>query len=347
MEKRRLVIRADAGDRLGTGHVMRCLALAQAWQDHARPAIFATAAPTPALKIRLESEGTEVVKLAAAPGSAADARETAQLARQVGSPWVVVDGYHFGASYQKLIKESGASLLFLDDVGHCDYYFADLVLNQNLHASKSLYPRRAPYTRLLLGTRFVLLRREYRQLRGWRREIPGVARKVLVSLGGSDPLNQTLKVIRALKQVDLEGLKVTVVLGALNPHAQVLQTVARTLSLPPRLVQNIQDMPGLMAWADLAVTSGGTTVWELAFTGLPSLGLALGEQEEILLAAAANLGLMVNLGEAHTLEAPALATAITDLAQNQEQRASMSAKGHRQVDGYGAERVISMMKGGK
>ena len=341
------MIRADAGERLGTGHVMRCLALAQVWQDHARPAIFATAAPRPALKMRLESEGTEVVKLAASPGSAADARETAQLARQVGSPWVVVDGYQFGASYQKLIKESGANLLFLDDVGHCDYYCADLVLNQNLHASKSLYPRRAPYTRLLLGNRFVLLRREYRKMRDWKREIPKVARKVLVSLGGSDPLNQTLKVIRALKQVDLDGLDVTVVLGAINPHAQVLQTVGRALCLPLRLVQNIQNMAELMAWADLAVTSGGTTVWELAFTGLASLGLALGEQEEISLAAAAKLGLMVNLGEAQTLEAPALAAAITDLAQNQQQRASMSAKGRRQVDGYGAERVVSMMEGGK
>ena len=268
-----LVIRADADSRLGTGHVMRCLALAQAWQDAGGRALFLMAPAPPALKTRLLSEGMEVLALEHGSGSPEDARETAQLARSRGADWVVVDGYHFGADYQRLIKDSGLRLLCIDDYGHAAHYSADLVLNQNINATEELYPSREANTRLLLGTRYVLLRREFWPWRGWRREIPAVARKVLVTLGGGDPDNVTLKVIQALAQVEIEGLEAVVVVGAANPHLQELQAVVKDLPFPIRLESNVTNMPELMAWADVAITAGGSTCWESAFMGLPALRL--------------------------------------------------------------------------
>jgi UDP-2,4-diacetamido-2,4,6-trideoxy-beta-L-altropyranose hydrolase len=274
-----MVMRADADSRMGTGHVMRCLALAQAWQDAGGRGLFLMAAMPPALKTRLAAEGMEALTLQAAPGSPEDARETADITRSRGADWVVADGYHFGADYQRLIKDAGLRLLCIDDYGHAGHYSADLVLNQNINATEELYPSREANTRLLLGTKYVLLRREFWPWRGWRREIPAVARKVLVTLGGGDPDNVTLKVIQALAQVKIDGLEAVVVIGAANPHLPELQTAAGNQPHPIRLEANVTNMPELMAWADMAITAGGSTCWETAFMGLPSMVVVLAENQ--------------------------------------------------------------------
>jgi len=170
-----LLVRVDSGINIGSGHVMRCLALAQAWQDDAGDVVFVLATESPNAEARLTAEGFEVVYINAKPGSAEDARLTTKLAHKYGASWVVVDGYHFDGDYQKIIKEAGLNLLFIDDYGHADYYPADIVLNQNIHADEDLYRNRASYTKLLLGTRYVLLRREFLRWQGYKREMPDIA----------------------------------------------------------------------------------------------------------------------------------------------------------------------------
>ena len=146
-----VVFRVDASTQIGTGHVMRCLALAQPRQDTQGQAIFIVANPIPALEERLKSEGMKVIHLAAEPGSLADAKETAALAHQFNASWVLLDGYQFGSEYQQTIKNSGLNLLFIDDYGHAEHYYADFVLNQNISADEQWYQHREPYTKLLLG----------------------------------------------------------------------------------------------------------------------------------------------------------------------------------------------------
>ncbi len=338
-----LLVRADASPRMGTGHVMRCLALAQAWQDAGGQAVFVMAAGTPSpIQARLTHEGFRVQLLPATPGGDEDVARTTDLAGATGARWVVLDGYHFGASYQRQIKASGLRLLAIDDNAHAEHYWADLVLNQNLHADESLYRNREPCTRLLLGTRFALLRREFRRAQG-RRIVPAVGRKLLVTLGGSDPDGVMFKVLTALEQVDLPGLEVIAVIGGSNPHRAALEQAARACRARVSIQADVTDMASLMAWADAAVAAGGTTTWERALLGLPGLVFVLADNQREISAAVQRLGLGWDLGPHQDVSVPALALAISRLMRDQAARAAMAERGPALVDGQGVLRVMGML----
>ena len=222
-------------------------------------AVFVSAYDAPALEDRLKKEGMQVLPLRETAGTPGDARETARIAHEHGAEWVVVDGYQFGAEYQKTIRDASLSLLFIDDYGHADHYYADIVLNQNIYADMSLYKKSEPYTRFLLGPKYALLRREFLAYSGWHRDIPDIGRKILVTLGGSDPGNATLSIIDAVKAVDVSGLEVMVVVGGANQHFDLIHASVRDL---PNftLVKNAGNMPELMAWADIAISARGKHV---------------------------------------------------------------------------------------
>src|SRR5215468_7020543 len=112
-----VIIRVDASTAIGHGHVMRCIALAQEWQDRGGRCLFVSANPVPAIEARLRAEGCEIVKLEAVPGSREDALQVAQSAAQNDARQVVVDGYHFGVEYQRSLKAAGLKLLVVDDYG--------------------------------------------------------------------------------------------------------------------------------------------------------------------------------------------------------------------------------------
>lgn len=340
----RLVIRTDVSTQIGTGHVMRCLALAQAWQDTQGQPIFVMTTSVPALEERLQSEGMQVVHLTTEPGSLDDAQQTATLAHQFGATWVVVDGYHFGGEYQQILKQSQLHLLFIDDYGHAEHYYADFVLNQNISADEQWYQNREPYTQLLLGTRYVLLRREFWQWRGWQRTVPPVAKKVLVTLGGADPDNVTLKVIQSLQIVKVEELEAVVVVGGSNPHYENLKMAVQDSRYPIQLQRNVTNMPELMAWADVAISAGGSTCWELAFMGLPSILLILAENQRNLAEQLATLKQAVNLGWYQDVKEQEIASTLSQILQSAEQRAKIIKVSQQIVDGEGSSKIIRNLK---
>ena len=339
LEGTSLLIRADANARIGTGHLMRCLALAQGWKARGGQATFITACESDGLRRRLSDEGFQVITLERSHPDPTDWEITSQVLAAHPDSWVVLDGYHLDPTYQRQIKQAGHRLLVIDDMAHLSHYYADVVLNQNINAEQLRY-RCEPYTRLLLGTRYVLLRSEFLAWREWQREIPKVARKVLVTLGGGDPDNQTLKVIRALQQVDVDGLEAVVVVGASNPHFRGLQSAVRNSQFAIRLVQNVTSMSELMAWADIAVSAGGSTCWELAFMGLPTVVLVLAENQQGIAAGLGKAGVVLNLGWYTETSVTQIARTLLGLLEDRGSRRQMSQRGRELVDGLGSERVV-------
>jgi UDP-2,4-diacetamido-2,4,6-trideoxy-beta-L-altropyranose hydrolase len=337
-----LVIRADANAHMGTGHLMRCLALAQGWKARGGQATFVTTCESDMLCGRLSDEGFQVGKIERPYPDPGDSAITLQALVAHSDAWLVLDGYHFASDYQRQIKEAGRLLLVIDDTAHLAHYWADVVLNQNINA-QGLHYACEPYTRLLLGTRYVLLRSEFLAWRGWRREIPEVARKVLVTLGGSDPDNQTLKVIRALQQMDVDGLEAVIVVGASNPHSRELRSAVRGSRRAIRLVHNAENMPELMAWADVAVSAGGSTCWEMAFMGLPAVILVLAENQRGIATGLDEAGVVASVGWHAGVSSSQVASTLRRLCKDQGLRRQMSRQGRQVVDGLGVERVINFL----
>ena len=348
MSKEALFIRADASVSIGTGHIMRMIALGQAWQAQGGEVHFLCSEITSALEQRLAIEGFHLSRIHTTLGSQEDLSETIHLIAEMlqadrQNARVVLDGYHFGSDYQLGIKAEGFKLLVVDDYGHAGFYHADWVLNQNISAREELYAKCSPDTKLLLGPKFAMLRKEFLAYKGWQREIAPVAKKILVTLGGSDPDNVTLKVIQALSDFDLHA---KVVIGGSNPHLREIKNFIQSQNDSTALIEvivNATNMPELMAWADFAVAAAGSTCWELAFMGLPSMFVILAEnQVEIAMQLDAE-GFGICLGNGVGLKNEKLAQAISTHARNKNFLQTVSELARKMVDGLGAQRMVSQM----
>jgi UDP-2,4-diacetamido-2,4,6-trideoxy-beta-L-altropyranose hydrolase len=343
-----LLIRADATSSMGTGHAMRCLSLAQAWRDAGGSCLFAMAETTPAVRQRVETENCEVVSLPVEPGGSADASQFEALARARNSSRVVVDGYQFGADYQRRLKSAGMNTLFIDDYGHAEHYSADFVLNQNISADERLYANRAPCTKLLLGPRFAMLRREFNAWREFMREIPPIARKVLVTLGGSDPENFTAIAVEAVASVQIENMEAMIVVGGSNPHFDSLQRSALKVANQrvKIIVKNdVSNMAQQMAWADVAISAAGTTCWELCLLALPSLLIDVAPNQIEVARELHRRQCAIHVGSAREISVQQLSNELERVLRSEGLRRTLSAHSRQLVDGNGARRVVSLLRG--
>ena len=251
-----LFIRADASSQIGTGHVMRCIALGQAWQDTVQSSgfgvqgsvVFICAEVPDALAERIQSEGFNLVRIDAEPGSPEDLKQAlaavSSFRSQVSSfpSWLALDGYHFNLVYQQGVRAARHKLLLIDDYNHLPQYECDILLNQNINALELNYNIN-PDARRLLGVRYTMLRREFtarggtgfQGLEKTERIFPNIGKNVLVTLGGADPDNVTSKVIQALQLLDMPELHVKVIVGPANPHRASLEdAIQHSTTCPPK-----------------------------------------------------------------------------------------------------------------
>jgi spore coat polysaccharide biosynthesis predicted glycosyltransferase SpsG len=313
----KLFIRADVTTAIGIGHIMRCIALAQAWQEKGGSVTFLSHCENEVLRQQILREGFGLISIDRPHPAPEDLKQAISLLQDSRSDgdnlWFVLDGYHFGPEY-----------------------------NQNLNAEQLIYSCE-PYTRLLLGTRYGLLRSEFLSWIDYKREIPEVAQKLLVTLGGADPSNQTLTIVRAIQQLELERLETIVLIGPANPYVQTLQSVIKQSKFPIQLISNPDNIPELMAWADLAISASGSTVMEMLFMGLPALVIILAENQKTVAEALAETDVAVNLGWYQDLSAAQIAREMTELVEATDVRSEMSQRGRHLVDGKGAERVLAKL----
>ncbi len=322
---------------------MRCLALAQAWQDAGCRVVYVLACCSAGVAERLQSENIAIVRLACEPGSLQDARATVEAAKSRGSDWIVLDGYHFDGRYQAAIKTAGLKVLAIDDFGALDHYVADIIVNQDPIADERLYLRREPRTQLLLGTDYTFLRREFRQHPRPDREVPEVARRLLLTFGGSDPDRLTEMALAELDSVTVNGLEIVVLIGPSNSRGAEVEAASQGRN-NLRVLRNPPDIPAWMAWCDLAVTSAGSTIWELGYCRIPCIALLTSEDQVPAMDALQRRGACLALGIGRHLSPGQMGQAIFGLCHDPQHRATLGTSLASMVDGLGAQRVLAAMQ---
>ena len=372
-----LLIRADADDRMGAGHAVRCMALARAWQAAGGQATFISHCPVERIRRRIRATGAELIPVRRPHPDPNDMAATLDLLdnllpKSETAPWVVLDGYHFDSDYQRAIRSRGGRLLVVDDMARLPHYHADLLLNQNAGAERLDYSC-DPDTTLLLGANYVLLRPEFHRWKSWRRTTPELARNVLVTLGGADPRNVTSIVLHALERLDVPGYTAKVVVGPANPHLKSLREQLRDTPANVELITDVDNMSDLMARADVAVTAAGSTCWETAWMQLPAVAITTADNQEPIARRLYEIGVVTWLRQEALYDGPPrpskravfptaseghrtkpatpgrpsaeeIATALASLCRNPERRAQQSESGRRLVDGRGAARVVAVMR---
>jgi UDP-2,4-diacetamido-2,4,6-trideoxy-beta-L-altropyranose hydrolase len=342
MSVQTIVIRADATGTIGTGHVMRCIALAQELLIRNCSIHFVMAAMTPSIARRLEQEGFCIHTIPAEPGSEEDAEMSCEIAGNLSASWIILDGYNFGGEFQKAVKRRGFMLFCIDDYAHADRYSADVILNQNLYAEDVKYLHN-PGTRLLLGPQYALLRKE---ILPWREKRPMALQetlRIVVTMGGSDPENVTLEVIHALQKLPSGSFSAKIIIGGSNPHSE---SIARSLRLSGHsieMVHDIRNIGELFAASDLAINAGGSTTLELAYIGVPMITIVIADNQKPVCEALAMRKAAINLGVFTAATAKKIFSAIRKVMKSPELRTELSGNGVMLVDGKGAARVADLL----
>jgi UDP-2,4-diacetamido-2,4,6-trideoxy-beta-L-altropyranose hydrolase len=338
----RVVFRADATSAIGTGHVMRSLALAQECVARGWGVMFRCQTDSPWIRKRLAGGGVGFVE-AAPGGTVEDLAGTRAAVSEFRADWVVTDGYAYAPAYLEALGRAGARVLLIDDYGHLPDYPVSMLVNQNIGAERIVY-RLAPTAAALLGPRYALLRREFVGWTGRRRNLGGTVRHLLVTLGGADPDNVTLKVLQALRRVTADDLVVRVLAGPANPHRESLEKDAGAIGKRVELLTDVHDMPACMDWAELAISAAGSTCWELCFMGLTAILIVLADNQVGVAEGLAAAGAIINGGGHSEITAASLAAGIDRVLCDEGLRRSCSVRGRALVDGRGAARVADAME---
>lgn len=331
-----IVIRTDASVEIGTGHVMRCLALADALRSKGAIISFICRELHGSLCDFLAARGYVVHRLdelnSANKGSIfqktphshwlnvnwnADAEQTeAILAKEKDVEWLIVDHYALDSEWESRVRQYAHKIMVIDDLADRPHA-CDLLLDQNLYLDlESRYDGLVPiHCQKLLGPKFALLRPEFLEARKNLRIRDGLVKRILIFFGGVDPTNETLKALEAIQLLNRPDIAVDVVVGAANPSKDRIKEICLTMSNAHYHCQ-VDNMALLMVNADLAIGAGGSTMWERCYLGLPSITVVIADNQIEIAKTVAAQGAIWNLGLPNEVNVGSLLKAVTNILEN-------------------------------
>lgn len=355
----RVAFRTDAAVQIGTGHVMRCLALADALTASGAECRFICRTHEGHLCVMIEQCGYAVLRLAAPDHSIAvgadyadwlgaswknDADASLSALGDFSPNWLVVDHYGLDARWESRMRPKTGGLMAIDDLADRSHD-SDVLLDQNWFGASGAdrYRGLVPAgCELLLGPAYALLKPEYAAVRASAVPRDGHIHRVAVFMGGSDPDNQTAKVLDALSCDSFAGLTVDVIIGVNHPDAAgIAQRVARRPSTT--LHSGLPTLTGIMRDADLMIGAGGSTTWERMALGLPAIVIGIADNQLAMNKALMEAGYIDYLGAMDAVGVDDIRGAVTNALASPAVLAARSVRMMALVSADGAERVAATL----
>lgn len=342
-DRPRLILRADAGHRLGSGHVMRLAALAEAAVDAGGAARILVGGEPAASVAALRARGLEAVAVddADGGGGASPVAVIARHADELAATAIVLDGPHFDPGWVRALVRRGRALASLDDRGVAPLP-TPIVINPGFGA-EALGDRYGASPVRLLGRAYHLLRREFRALPHGGAPLRDRVERIVITMGGSDPARATG---RALLKAPAEGRELVVVLGPGFRHHDDIELASRWVRQRGGTVRVVEQPPLLapiLADCDVAVSAAGGTLTELAYLGRPTFAVAIVDDQVDVARRQAHAGLVACGVRFEDLSLAGLGVQLAMFVDDASQRRAVAAAAAATVDGQGPARILAAL----
>ena len=335
----KVVFRVDASLEMGTGHVMRCLTLANELKQQNHEIVFICRELTgnlillikyPVLVLpkndNFQSDGLYLNWLGATQEQ--DAEQTIKVIPK-NIDLLIVDSYALDEIWHKQLKPYTKKIMVIDDLADRQFD-CNVLLNQNLGTQIEDYKDKVLNNcELLLGCDYALLRPEFPNLREKaliKRKNTKVIKNILISMGGSDITNKTYDILQEVS----DDLNIVVILGGISPHNKIIKNYAKSKK-NVKVVVDADNISSLMFDADLAIGAGGSTSWERCCLGLPTLLYVLAENQRKI------AGNLEQLGAVKIVDN--LKVNLQNILNNFSFWQIMSEKAQTVCDGIGVKRI--------
>jgi UDP-2,4-diacetamido-2,4,6-trideoxy-beta-L-altropyranose hydrolase len=294
-----VVFRVDSSTEIGTGHVMRCLALADGLKKKGKNVEFICRKHKGNLIENIKGMGFSVTELEASEENKCDnkltysnflgttqqqdATECSNILQQIKPDWLIVDHYGIDEDWHKVLQRYYKKLMVIDDLADRRHK-CDILLDQTYNRQEQDYIGLVQkQSTLLLGSQYALLRPEFLKWREYsleRRRNPKF-KKLLITMGGIDSNNITEQVLIVLEKCSLpNNMEIMVVMGRVAPYIESVKAKASDLSCKVEVKVNVDNMAEIMANADMAIGASGSTTWERCCLGLPTIQLVIAKNQE-------------------------------------------------------------------
>lgn len=361
----RIVIRTDASIQIGTGHVMRCLALAEELQRQGHQCLFICRDHEGHLGELIITRGFELILLCKPSKEMfyskkdklshsewlgvswqTDAEQSLKVLAKFKSDWLVVDHYALDERWERLVLDYVGQIMVIDDLADRKHV-CSILLDQNLGRTSSDYAHLVPKNcKTVIGPKYALLRREFAELREIslkRRQNPELKR-ILIFLGGIDRTNVTGQVLAALAESALPRDTVfDVVMGAAAPFLDDVRQQVTRLPFIANVSVNVNNMAERMCRADLSIGAAGSTSWERCCMGLPNITVVLADNQRLIADALAEseAALLVDISHI-SRDIPLL---VERFFRSGDEQLLCTQKARVVCDGAGVGRVVSVFTG--
>ncbi len=268
-------IRLDVNSQIGMGHAMRCLSIADALRSLGKKVTFITADNTG--EELLKERGYDVVCLNGKWDAPQQELEgLLKFIQENPAEYMIVDKYEISENYLKKINEV-IKVVYIDDLNRFIYPCDCLIAYANYY-EKFQYPKHYKDTKLLLGTKYVPLRKEYSDQK--EKQINSSGSKVIFLSGGTDNYGVAITFVRELiKQQVLDMYHIRIICGAFHKDIEQLRALEKEYENNLEILVQVKDMWNYMQWADMAVSAGGTTLYELSACGTPFITYTIADNQ--------------------------------------------------------------------